>query len=376
MRPRLHLPERDAKTGIVYTIVVCLFVARSRFLAVDVHRFILDSLCVGSYVGEVLLEHEMGDRPRLTIRAQDAVKLIRSGWTDAQLMQRFNISAGSVERLFDKLVQAKEISRAELEERLLTSQRSHIVDIVSRPVAASRSTKRKVRINASEAVACIRSHMSDLELMGKYNLSSRGLDRLFRRLVHRGDIGYSELEERRLALQWAEIAFLGPEGSSPEPLDEIDTEPLSVSARIEEWRERNRAYIAAALGVIAGIVLCSAFVVIRLGTDGALNLVAGHQTSRERIPSVGDPLTNLANQMIIILDSVTREDTASASSLLNQEEPGRYGECLRGCDRQYSRRDDIDNALWIQCRKSCVLLHSDRMRRIRELYHYPAEPRR
>ncbi len=41
----------------------------------------------------------------------------------------------------------------------------------------------KIKINAAQVVRDIRSGMDDPDLMGKYNLSAKGLQSLFRKLV-------------------------------------------------------------------------------------------------------------------------------------------------------------------------------------------------
>lgn len=312
----------------------------------------------------------MGDKPRVTIQAGEAVALIRSGWTDARLMRKYNISARSLERLLAKLVKTGKISRTELERRMLTPQRSHVIDIVSTSVTPPKVAKRKAKINASEAVACIRSRMSDLELMDKYNVSSRGLHRLFQRLARRGDIQQAELDERRLAFPWAEIAFVASEETTPESLEELDTKPPSLASRLREWRDRHMAPIAAALGAIGGILFCIAFALIRVGTDTTVKIVLGQQKTVERAASGEDPLPRLADQMITILESVARGDSALAHSSRNNEVP-EYDNCLRECDRDRSRDDDGDRAVLVNCRKRCVVLYSERMKRIRELYHLP-----
>lgn len=317
----------------------------------------------------------MGDRLRVTIHAGEAVELIRSGWTDVKLMRKYNISARSLERLLAKLVEARKISRTELERRILTSHRSHVVDIVSTSVTPPKAAKRKAKINASEVVACIRSRMSDLELMDKYNVSSRGLRRLFQRLVSRGDIEQAELDQRRLAFSWAEITFVASEEATPESLEEIDTESPSPASRLREWRHRNRVPIAAALGAIGGILFCLAVALIRMGTDTTANIVLGHQKTAESAGSSEDTLPGLADQMITVLESVARGDHALAHSSRNNE-VSEYDDCLRECDKDLSHGDDGDRAILINCRKRCVVMYSERMRRIRELYHLPHEQQR
>ena len=53
---------------------------------------------------------------RVTIKAVDAVKCIRSGMDDAALMQEFNVSASGLQSLFTQLVAAGILRRSELEQ--------------------------------------------------------------------------------------------------------------------------------------------------------------------------------------------------------------------------------------------------------------------
>lgn len=56
--------------------------------------------------------------------------------------------------------------------------------------------KRRVEVRARDAVQDIRSGLGDLELMGKYRLTDKGLASLFRKLVAAGLLTRSELDRR------------------------------------------------------------------------------------------------------------------------------------------------------------------------------------
>lgn len=65
--------------------------------------------------------------------------------------------------------------------------------------------KPKLRINAREATANIRSGMSDEELMRYYDISAHGLESLFQKLVKAGEITEFELHNRLMRTQRSDI---------------------------------------------------------------------------------------------------------------------------------------------------------------------------
>lgn len=67
----------------------------------------------------------------------------------------------------------------------------------------------KTQINALEAAKDIRAGMDDFALMEKYNVSSRGLQSLFKKLVAGGVLDQSELEHRRFRPEESVIIELG-----------------------------------------------------------------------------------------------------------------------------------------------------------------------
>lgn len=133
----------------------------------------------------------------ITIRAIDAVKAIRSGMDDAALMQEFNINATGLQSLFAQLISAGILRRSELEERLSLSHGSVIVDIEPNELPPPQNVKPK--INAAEALEYLKSGMDDARLMKKYNLSIKGLQSLFKKLIAAGLMNEAQLSRRKSA---------------------------------------------------------------------------------------------------------------------------------------------------------------------------------
>ena len=97
--------------------------------------------------------------PKPRIKARDAVRDIRSGMTDSGLMEKYGLSAKGLQSLFLKLLEAKAITHAEMNQRRAIYHDKTLVQ----------------QIDARAIVKDIRSGMTDSELMKKYDLSSEGL---------------------------------------------------------------------------------------------------------------------------------------------------------------------------------------------------------
>lgn len=140
--------------------------------------------------------------PKPKIRARDAVNDIRAGMTDAELMEKYELSAKGLQSLLMKLVEVKAVTQTELQQRRAIYQDTLAIQ----------------QIEAQDIVEDIRSGMPDAELMEKYALSSEGLRRIFQTLVEEGAIV-------------AEDLYAAP-GSQHD------------SVFIENWREMPRHYLA------------------------------------------------------------------------------------------------------------------------------------
>ena len=311
----------------------------------------------------------LGAKPRLAINAREAVELFRSGMSDVELMKRYNISARSLERLFKKLVDEGEITKSELHSRMYRSGRSHVVDVVSEPVAqAHRIRTNKVRISAEDVVKSLKSGMSDIDLMNEYNLSARGIDRLLRRLVKRGDIAREELERRKKSFYWADLAFVPSDGRSVEPLNEEDLDGVPDEAGFREFIEVHKVGIAACLGALGGVLATIAFSLCVAGMDTTRSLIFGTGAPQSLAGHSVDPLDNATQQVIFALESIARGDRIS-EKVGTDARSSEYTKCLSDCDREFPGTNPEDRVLWLNCRKGCVVRYSKRMQELRNLYH-------
>lgn len=152
---------------------------------------------------------------KTVIDAKEVLKDIRSGLNDSELMEKYNLTPRVLERLFVELAQLgaiKRISAAKLlrdirqgitnkdlmEKYNLTrwGLKKAFTQMTEAGIAFfdDRAQERvKLRIRTSEVLRDIRSGMTELEIMAKYGLSSRGLQSTFWKLVRSGALTWDDL---------------------------------------------------------------------------------------------------------------------------------------------------------------------------------------
>jgi uncharacterized protein YjbI with pentapeptide repeats len=113
---------------------------------------------------------------------------------DAGLMERFEVSAHELHMIFERLVQDGYISRTELDSRA-TLETSSVTVTTHDKKKPGGAVKKKIVI-AAEAMEHIRSGISDAGLMREFNISARGLQSLFTKLVAHGYLGEAEIQAR------------------------------------------------------------------------------------------------------------------------------------------------------------------------------------
>jgi transcription initiation factor IIE alpha subunit len=122
------------------------------------------------------------------IDAAEALKLIKSGITDTELMKRYNLSGRGVQSLLRKLMIIGLITPDEADARFDDTATSVIVDEEIRPKTGE--------IDLDELLAKIRSGESKADICEKYSISDSDLDERLSRLIDRGMIDKRELEQR------------------------------------------------------------------------------------------------------------------------------------------------------------------------------------
>lgn len=344
--------------------------------------------------------YQMGSGTKPVINSWEATYLIRQGLSDLALMKRYSISAKGLESLFSKLVNAGDITQEELEQRSLRFLMTNAVDVSSAPVVQS---SEKITISAAEAVDCIRSGMTDRAIMEKYNLSTRGLASLFKKLAAGGEIDQDELDARKNVLEWAEIAFVHiPDDEStfyelpklPERLSASDEDPQAQakdrletsegpvlpfdrpavgSGGLRKFFGKHKAMIAGGGGLLAGMFLLAAAFSFIAGVDYAMDVTLSWWRKPPPTPKIEDSLHDQADRTAKALQSIAveapgfREPRGHAASGTQS-----YEECLRSCEGDVDMGDHLDRVILMYCRRECALRRSATARGIRKRYHEPA----
>jgi uncharacterized protein (DUF433 family) len=128
------------------------------------------------------------------IRAKTAVEDIRAGMTDAALMKKYELTPEGLQSLLDKLVSAGYLDLGELQERT-PFLGTVAIDMETLEKEPPPERKRPL-INAQEMARDIRSGMLDGDLMQKYRLSAKDLQRAFYKLMKLGIISQVDLDLR------------------------------------------------------------------------------------------------------------------------------------------------------------------------------------
>jgi len=117
----------------------------------------------------------MSEKP--TISASRAIEDIRTGLSDAEIMDKYGLSPKGLQSLITKLVAMNLLTQADLDNRNHNSPKNH-----------------QSQISIKELLSDIRLGMSYLDLMTKYDLSYHKLDDIFKNLIKANFIGQEDFD--------------------------------------------------------------------------------------------------------------------------------------------------------------------------------------
>lgn len=147
---------------------------------------------------------------RRAITATKAVADIRSGMDDSALMDKYGISAQGLQGLFNKLMTAGLITERDINERGGLMKGSVALDmseigfqpaeteptVALTPKVEETARITKPIISSAQAIRDIKSGMDDIALMKKYDITAKGLQSLFRKLIAAGLITERDIHKR------------------------------------------------------------------------------------------------------------------------------------------------------------------------------------
>ncbi len=288
---------------------------------------------------------------KIRIVMREAVRDIRGGLDDVELMQKYGLSATKVESLFHKLVAAGALSECDLDQRMRKSQRSHVVEVDGIPD----NGEGKTEVKASEILKALESGMSDIGLMNQYNLSVKGLNSLYSKLVAMGKIDRAELDVRRGSPNREELGQTRGELKGTLIEDQWDERSYANLLRHDAFWERNKVWFAAGIGASVGMALLAAALMICKSGMTSSSLSAW-------INSLGRPVTNSQPPEPA---HVVNTSQAGATS----EHTSTRDECLKRCKAQYVETDDVEKTFLTDCKRDCIAQHSLHIRRIRDRFY-------
>ncbi len=131
-------------------------------------------------------------KQRREVSANDLLQCVKSGMSDLELMERFNLSSEGLLDFLSQMGTCGKMDPKVLDERASLAPQTVAVDIDR----AEDAEPDKPVIGVGEAVECIRSGMDDLALMKRFGISAKGLNSLFSKLVGAGLISPEEFYGR------------------------------------------------------------------------------------------------------------------------------------------------------------------------------------
>ncbi len=287
---------------------------------------------------------------KIQIVIGEAVRDIRGGLDDVELMRKYGLSATKVERLFRKLVNAGALSEDELDHRMRNSPRSHVVEMDGIPELGDR----KASVKATEILKAIESGMGDIALMNQYNLSVKGLNSLYSKLVAMGKIDQAELDARRGAPNLEDLGPARGELDGLLPEDPWNERSYSNPSPHDTFWERYKLWIVAGIGASVGMALFA----------GALMICRSGISLSSLLAWINSPRVPVTNPEVPQSTTVNTFRTEASS-----QDNSPRDECFRTCERAHSGSEDAEMTFLTDCKRECIAQHSHHMRKIRERFY-------
>ncbi|MGO9569105.1 MAG: hypothetical protein ACLP5H_16335 [Desulfomonilaceae bacterium] len=226
--------------------------------------------------------------------------------------------------------------------------------------------KDKAIVNAEDAVRSIRSGLSDEAIMEKYEISQKGLQSLFGKLVAAGAIEQSDLDRRKGSLHepsWILSLRNPPRLANVEEEDEEAPAPASKDRSI--W-EAYRHYFSAIGGALVGGV-CVFLGMTFFGESGPAK-PRQSPTAAPPVVTADRGEVTAAEQLTRILEGIANDEKSKGHSE-TLGKASEYEECLNNCARAFQVVEQPDKALLINCRRECIVKYAERVKAIRKRYY-------
>jgi hypothetical protein len=229
----------------------------------------------------------------------------------------------------------------------------------------------KAIVNAEDAVRSIRSGMTDEALMEKYELSQKGLDSLFRKLISAGAIEQSDLDRRRRSLHGPDwiLPLRNPSRLANEEKEDEEGMALPSDDR-SIWVEYKHYFFAVGGAFVGGL-----FVILGMTFLGEAGPAKPSQSAPVAAPVAiadkGEPAQ--VEQLSRILEAIANDERAKG----HFETDGKaleYEDCLNDCANSFKVVEHPDKALLVNCRKECITKYAERVKEMRKRFYENSDP--
>jgi hypothetical protein len=229
----------------------------------------------------------------------------------------------------------------------------------------------KAIVNAEDAVRSIRSEMTDEALMEKYELSQKGLESLFRKLIATGAIEQSDLDRRSGSLHgpgWILPLRNPPTLANVEEEDEGGMALPSNDRSI--WAEYKHYFFAVGGAFVGGLS-----VILGMTFFGEAGPAKPSQSAPVAAPvAIADKGQSAqAEKLSRILEAIANDERAKG----HFETAGKaleYEDCLNDCANNLKGVEHPDKALLANCRRECVTKYAERVKEIRKRFYENSDP--
>jgi hypothetical protein len=229
----------------------------------------------------------------------------------------------------------------------------------------------KAIVNAEDAVRSIRSGMTDEALMEKYEISQKGLESLFRKLIAAGAIEQSDLDRRRSSLHGLGWILPLRNPSRLASVEEEDEEGMALPSDDRSiWAEYKHYFSAVGGAFVGGLS-----VIVGMTFFGDAGPAKPSQSAPVAAPAVvadkSEPAQ--AEQLGRILEAIANDERAKG----HFETPGKasdYEDCLNDCADNFRVVEQPDEALLINCRRECITKYAERVKEMRKRFYENSDP--
>jgi hypothetical protein len=303
-------------------------------------------------------------KPVIKVCTKEAVDLIRSGASDAILMEKYGLSFAGLFKLFKKLVDAKEIEQSELDHRALSLPQTVSV---SRVLADVIHESQK---HGNESENCTEAGLARDELLHPKRLCLSVTENSPETRIQAGEATSRQIDERMRARKNADEVSPDLENSAFSLPEDDPWHRNYKKWTFSGFVHRHKVTIAGLMGGIVGMAAMAAGLFIFVGFEkmpiATLKLSPKSAVDSEAARSYTDKQVREATE---ILQAIARDrnDTEKSGELAFAASD--FRECLNNCKKSCSGGQENEKSELANCQRECLNKHSELFKKIRQKYY-------